>query len=74
MTDTKESPPTKCVSEEETRTAYERLVSSKKCGKGNPCFREVCRYCLPVLVLIDKRALECDARGCSPLRCIYDEV
>lgn len=69
-----EDPPTKCVSELETRTAYLELVASRKCGgkRAQPCFLDSCPHCGPVLVLIDTRALECDRRGCSPNHCIYD--
>lgn len=71
---TQEIPPTKCISELETRHAYLELVASRKCGgrRGGPCFRDVCAHCGPVLKLIDKRALECDARGCSPRHCVFD--
>lgn len=64
--------PTKCVSEQETRAAYLKLVKDRSCGKGQPCFRDGCKVCQPVLDLIDERALECDQRGCTPRHCIYD--
>lgn len=68
-----ETTPTRCVSAVETRQHYLELIASKVCGKGNPCLRDHCEHCGPVLELIDKRALECDARGCSIVNgCVYD--
>ena len=63
---------TRCVSAAETQQAYADLVNSKLCGDGRPCMRDDCRYCGPVNRLIDLRGDQCEARGCTLAKCIYD--
>lgn len=65
---------TKCVSAGETQDAYARLLHSQVHGKKAPCMRDECRHCAPLNALIDLRGDECEARGCSLARCVYDGV
>lgn len=65
---------TRCVSAAETRLAYLSLVASRICGDGTPCMRDDCVFCEPVNRLIDQRGDECEARGCTVYRCVYDKV
>lgn len=61
-----------CVSAEESRLAYLSLVQTKACGEGVPCLRDECEHCGPLNELIDRLGEECDRRGCTLARCIYD--
>lgn len=61
-----------CITADETRSAYLELVSSRVCGDGVPCLHDECEHCGPVMALVDQRSDECEARGCTINRCVFD--
>lgn len=66
-------PPTACVSAADSRHAYLELTHDRACPQGaQPCLRDSCTVCGPVLWMMDAASDACDARGCSPSRCVYD--
>lgn len=64
--------PSSCITAAETRQAYLDLVASGLCGPDSACLRDTCPACLPLNLLIDQRGAECDARGCTLARCVFE--
>jgi hypothetical protein len=63
---------TKCVSAAGSRQAYLDLVESTTCGDGLPCLRDSCEHCGVLNKLVDRLGEECDRRGCTLARCVYE--
>lgn len=62
------------MSASETRAAFLALAASRVCNDGAPCLRDDCMHCASLNELIDRRGEECDARGCTLNRCVFDPV
>lgn len=72
MGDTAEITPSKCVTAHVSARLYANIVDDKLCGGGRPCLRDECEHCGPLNALIDLLGDECERRGCTMLRCVFD--
>ena len=70
---TADLPVTRCISAEEVRQAYLTLLQTQPCHDGKLCFGDDCPTCGPLNELVDRRGEECEARGCTLARCVYDD-